>query len=87
MNREIPTQESRYFASFLLKKDVELDQVESLSDADLEKFIAETKTIAFIDTDVKGRTGSLLVVNRGYGNGDYKFNYYNHKLEIIVISF
>ena len=53
MNREIPLQESRYFASFLLKKDVELDQGESLSDDDLEKFIAETKTIAFIDTDVK----------------------------------
>ena len=25
--------------------------------------------------DVDGKLGSVLVVNRGYGNGDYKFNY------------
>jgi hypothetical protein len=53
MNREIPLQESHYFTSFLLKRDIELDQVETLSDDDLEKFIAETKTIALIDTEVK----------------------------------
>jgi len=53
MNREIPLQESHYFTSFLLKRDIELDQVETLSDDELEKFIAETKTIAFIDTEVK----------------------------------
>ena len=53
MNREIPLQESHYFTSFLLKKDIELDQVETLSDDELEKFIAETKTIALIDTEVK----------------------------------
>ena len=53
MNREIPLQESHYFTSFLLKRDIELDQVETLSDDELEKFIAETKTIALIDTEVK----------------------------------
>ena len=53
MNREIPPQETHYFASFLLKRDIELDQVETLEDDELEKLIAETKTIAFIDTDVK----------------------------------
>ena len=53
MNREIPLQESHYFASFLLKRDIELDQIETLDDDELEKLIAETKTIAFIDTDVK----------------------------------
>jgi len=53
MNREIPLQESHYFTSFLLKRDIELDQVETLSDDDLEKFIAETKTIALLDTEVK----------------------------------
>tara|TARA_Y100001937_G_scaffold58339_1_gene79960 strand:- start:1172 stop:1405 length:234 start_codon:yes stop_codon:yes gene_type:complete len=53
MNREIPLQESHYFASFLLKRDIELDQIETLEDDELEKLIAETKTIAFIDTDVK----------------------------------
>ena len=53
MNREIPLQESHYFTSFLLKRDIELDQVETLSDDELEKLIAETKTIAFIDTEVK----------------------------------
>ena len=52
MNREIPLQESHYFASFLLKRDIELDQIETLEDDELEKLIAETKTIAFIDTDV-----------------------------------
>ena len=53
MNREIPLQESHYFASFLLKRDIELDQIETLEDDELEKLIAETKTIAFIDTEVK----------------------------------
>jgi len=53
MNREIPLQESHYFTSFLLKRDIELDQVETLSDDELEKFIAETKTIALLDTEVK----------------------------------
>ena len=43
MNREIPLQESRYFTSFLLKKDVELDQVESLTEDELDRLIAETK--------------------------------------------
>ena len=52
MNREIPLQESHYFASFLLKRDIELDQIETLDDDELEKLIAETKTIAFLDTDV-----------------------------------
>ena len=52
MNREIPLQESHYFASFLLKRDIELDQIETLEDDELEKLIAETKTIAFLDTDV-----------------------------------
>ena len=53
MNREIPPQETHYFASFLLKRDIELDQIETLDDDELEKLIAETKTIAFIDTEVK----------------------------------
>lgn len=53
MNREIPPQETHYFASFLLKRDIELDQIETLEDDELEKLIAETKTIAFIDTEVK----------------------------------
>ena len=53
MNREIPPQESHYFPSFLLKKDIELDQIDTLEDDELEKLIAETKTIAFIDTEVK----------------------------------
>ena len=53
MNREIPQQETHYFASFLLKRDIELDQIETLDDDELEKLIAETKTIAFIDTEVK----------------------------------
>ena len=53
MNREIPLQESHYFTSFLLKRDIELDQVETLSDDELEKFIAGTKTIALLDTEVK----------------------------------
>ena len=53
MNREIPLQESHYFPSFLLKRDIELDQIETLEDDELEKLIAETKTIAFIDTEVK----------------------------------
>jgi len=52
MNREIPPQETHYFASFLLKRDIELDQVETLEDDDLEKLIAETKTISTIDETV-----------------------------------
>lgn len=51
-NKEIPYQETFYFNSYLLKKDVALDLVDELNDDDLEKLIAETKTIAFLDTDV-----------------------------------
>jgi len=41
--REVPMQESHYFASYLLKRDIELDQVETLSDDELDRLIAETK--------------------------------------------
>ena len=43
MQRETPMQESHYFASYLLKRDIELDQGESLSDDELDRLIAETK--------------------------------------------
>lgn len=41
--REVPMQESHYFSSYLLKRDIELDQVETLSDDELDRLIAETK--------------------------------------------
>ena len=43
MNREIPLQESHYFVSYLLKREIELDQVETLPDDELDRLIAETK--------------------------------------------
>jgi len=43
LQREIPMQESHYFSSYLLKRDIELDQVESLTDDELDRLIAETK--------------------------------------------
>tara|TARA_R100001443_G_scaffold81375_1_gene88298 strand:- start:30 stop:299 length:270 start_codon:yes stop_codon:yes gene_type:complete len=43
LQREIPMQESHYFSSYLLKRDIELDQVETLTDDDLDRLIAETK--------------------------------------------
>ena len=43
MNREIPPQESHYFVSYLLKREIELDQVETLPDDELDRLIAETK--------------------------------------------
>ena len=39
--REVPMQESHYFSSYLLKRDIELDQVETLSDDDLDRLIAD----------------------------------------------
>ena len=41
--REVPMQESHYFSSYLLKRDIELDQVETLTDDELDRLIAETK--------------------------------------------
>ena len=41
--REVPMQESHYFSSYLLKRDIELDQVETLSEDELDRLIAETK--------------------------------------------
>ena len=43
MVKEVPPQESHYFASYLLKRDIELDQVESLPDDELDRLIDETK--------------------------------------------
>lgn len=43
LHREIPMQESHYFVSYLLKRDIELDQVETLTDDELDRLIAETK--------------------------------------------
>ena len=43
LQREIPMQESHYFSSYLLKRDIELDQVESLTEDELDRLIAETK--------------------------------------------
>tara|TARA_B100001250_G_scaffold89297_1_gene74056 strand:+ start:2303 stop:2581 length:279 start_codon:yes stop_codon:yes gene_type:complete len=43
LQRDIPLQESHYFASYLLKRDIELDQVETLTDDELDRLIAETK--------------------------------------------
>tara|TARA_Y100001938_G_scaffold66419_1_gene92323 strand:- start:357 stop:626 length:270 start_codon:yes stop_codon:yes gene_type:complete len=43
LQRETPMQESHYFASYLLKREIELDQVETLSDDELDRLIAETK--------------------------------------------
>ena len=43
VQRETPMQESHYFASYLLKREIELDQVETLPDDELDRLIAETK--------------------------------------------
>ena len=43
MVKEVPPQESHYFASYLLKRDIELDQVETLNEDELDRLIAETK--------------------------------------------
>jgi len=43
LHREVPMQESHYFSSYLLKRDIELDQVETLTDDELDRLIAETK--------------------------------------------
>jgi len=43
LHREVPMQESHYFSSYLLKRDIELDQVESLTEDELDRLIAETK--------------------------------------------
>ena len=43
LQRDTPLQESHYFASYLLKRDIELDEVETLTDDELDRLIAETK--------------------------------------------
>ena len=43
MVKEVPPQEAHYFASYLLKRDIELDQVETLTEDELDRLIAETK--------------------------------------------
>ena len=43
LHRETPMQESHYFVSYLLKRDIELNKVETLSEDELDLLIAETK--------------------------------------------